>query len=62
MDKRYGPRPPWHDAVLEIRGPAVADVLETFLQRWNDPTPLDHRNPIVGCCNGQQACRDEPSR
>jgi phosphatidylserine/phosphatidylglycerophosphate/cardiolipin synthase-like enzyme len=45
MDKRYGPRPPWHDAMLEIRGPAVADVLETFLQRWNDPTPLDHRNP-----------------
>ena len=45
MDKRYGPRPPWHDAMLEIQGPAVGDVLDTFLQRWNDPTPLDHRNP-----------------
>ena len=45
MDARYGPRPPWHDVMLEITGPAVADVLATFLQRWNDPTALDHRNP-----------------
>jgi phosphatidylserine/phosphatidylglycerophosphate/cardiolipin synthase-like enzyme len=44
LDARYGPRPPWHDAMLEIRGPAVSDVLETFVQRWNDPTPLDHDN------------------
>ncbi len=45
LDRRYGPRPPWHDAMVEIRGPAVVDVLATFLQRWNDPTPLDHNNP-----------------
>ena len=31
--------------MLEIRGPAVRDVQESFAQRWNDPTPLDHRNP-----------------
>jgi phosphatidylserine/phosphatidylglycerophosphate/cardiolipin synthase-like enzyme len=45
MDPRFGRRPPWHDAMLEIRGPAVLDVLATFVQRWNDPTPLDHGNP-----------------
>jgi phosphatidylserine/phosphatidylglycerophosphate/cardiolipin synthase-like enzyme len=45
LDRRYGPRPPWHDAQLEIRGPAVADVMTTFRERWEDPTPLDHRNP-----------------
>jgi phosphatidylserine/phosphatidylglycerophosphate/cardiolipin synthase-like enzyme len=45
LDPRYGPRPPWHDATLEIRGPAVADVLDVFSERWDDPTPLDHRNP-----------------
>ena len=45
LDDRYGPHPPWHDAMLEIRGPAVDDVLEVFTQRWDDPTPLDHRNP-----------------
>lgn len=45
LDERYGPTPPWHDAMAEIRGPAVADVLETFAERWDDPTPLDHRNP-----------------
>jgi phosphatidylserine/phosphatidylglycerophosphate/cardiolipin synthase-like enzyme len=45
LDERYGPRPPWHDASLEIRGPAVSHVLEVFSERWDDPTPLDHRNP-----------------
>ncbi len=45
LDKRYGPRPPWHDAMVELRGPAVADVLDVFSERWDDPTPLDHRNP-----------------
>jgi phosphatidylserine/phosphatidylglycerophosphate/cardiolipin synthase-like enzyme len=45
MDKRYSDRAPWHDAMVEIRGPAVCDVLETFLERWNDPTPLDRRTP-----------------
>ena len=45
MDPRYGATPPWHDAVLEIRGPAVRDVQASFAQRWDDPTPLDHRNP-----------------
>jgi phosphatidylserine/phosphatidylglycerophosphate/cardiolipin synthase-like enzyme len=46
MDRRYGPRPPWHDAMLEVRGPAVRDIGCTFLERWRDPTPLDHRNPV----------------
>jgi phosphatidylserine/phosphatidylglycerophosphate/cardiolipin synthase-like enzyme len=45
LDERYGATPPWHDAMAEIRGPAVADVLDTFAERWDDPTPLDHRNP-----------------
>jgi phosphatidylserine/phosphatidylglycerophosphate/cardiolipin synthase-like enzyme len=45
LDERYGPTPPWHDVMAEIRGPAVAHVLETFTQRWEDPAPLDHRNP-----------------
>jgi phosphatidylserine/phosphatidylglycerophosphate/cardiolipin synthase-like enzyme len=45
LDPRYGPRPPWHDVQLEIRGPAVGDLWVTFRERWEDPTPLDHRNP-----------------
>lgn len=45
MDSRYGQRPPWHDAALELRGPVVADLLAVFSERWNDPHPLDHRNP-----------------
>jgi len=45
LDERYGPHPPWHDAMVEIRGPAVSHVLDVFSERWDDPTPLDHRNP-----------------
>ncbi len=45
LDPRYGPRPPWHDVQLEIHGPAVGDLAYTFRERWEDPTPLDHRNP-----------------
>ena len=42
MDVRYGPRPAWHDAQLEVRGPAIGDLDLTFRERWNDPTPLNH--------------------
>jgi phosphatidylserine/phosphatidylglycerophosphate/cardiolipin synthase-like enzyme len=42
---RYGERPPWHDVQAEIRGPAIGDLARTFRERWDDPTPLDHRNP-----------------
>jgi phosphatidylserine/phosphatidylglycerophosphate/cardiolipin synthase-like enzyme len=45
IDERYGSRPPWHDVQLEVRGPAVGDLYATFRERWEDPTPLDHRNP-----------------
>jgi phosphatidylserine/phosphatidylglycerophosphate/cardiolipin synthase-like enzyme len=30
---------------LEVGGPAAGDVDFTFRERWDDPTPLDHRNP-----------------
>ena len=42
LDHRYGPRPPWHDVQLEIRGPAIEDLELTFRERWDDPTPLDY--------------------
>jgi phosphatidylserine/phosphatidylglycerophosphate/cardiolipin synthase-like enzyme len=46
LDKRYGDRPPWHDAQVEVRGPVIHDLAITFRERWEDPTPLDHRNPV----------------
>lgn len=45
MDPRYGPRTPWHDVMLEVRGPAVGDLLRCFVERWDDPDPLDRRTP-----------------
>ena len=45
MDPRYRGRAPWHDAALELRGPVVGDLLRTFVERWDDPTPLDRRTP-----------------
>lgn len=45
MDSRYGKQPPWHDAALELRGPVIGDLMAVFTERWDDPQPLDHRNP-----------------
>ncbi len=46
LSDQYGDRPPWHDLQLQLQGPVVGDVAHTFRERWNDPTPFDHRNPI----------------
>ncbi len=46
LDECYGARPPWHDVQLEVHGPAVAALADTFRERWEDPHPLDHHNPI----------------
>ena len=61
MDERYGETPPWHDVQLEIRGPAVGDLAATFRERWDDPTPLDHRNPWrAPCASVREPRRPEP--
>ena len=46
MDRRYGRTPPWHDIQVELRGPVLDDLERSFRERWQDPTPLDHRNPL----------------
>lgn len=46
MSPQYGDRPPWHDIQLAVRGPALGDLAQTFWERWQDPAPLDHRNPL----------------
>ncbi|SFF76685.1 Phosphatidylserine/phosphatidylglycerophosphate/cardiolipin synthase [Actinacidiphila alni] len=41
----YGPRPPWHDIQLAVRGPAVGDIEASFRERWEDPHPLSRSLP-----------------
>jgi phosphatidylserine/phosphatidylglycerophosphate/cardiolipin synthase-like enzyme len=41
----YGDHPPWHAVQIELRGPVVGDLEWTFRERWEDPNPLDTRNP-----------------
>jgi len=48
LDPAFGPRPPWHDIQAEVRGPAVSDLVETFRERWNDPTPLERAGFRLG--------------
>lgn len=36
----YGGSPAWHDAQIELRGPAVRDVEDVFRERWQDPAAL----------------------
>jgi len=45
MAQVYGPRPAWHDAMVQLRGPVVGDVETVFRERWEDPQPLS-RNPL----------------
>jgi phosphatidylserine/phosphatidylglycerophosphate/cardiolipin synthase-like enzyme len=46
MNDAYGDTPPWHDAQLQVRGPAIGDLAMTFRERWEDDTPLDRRSPL----------------
>ena len=48
LDPAFGPRPPWHDIQAEVHGPAVADIAETFRERWNDDTPLERGHFRLG--------------
>jgi phosphatidylserine/phosphatidylglycerophosphate/cardiolipin synthase-like enzyme len=61
MAEVYGPRPPWHDAQLEIRGPAVGDLEACFRERWDDPTPVT-RNPMYLVADRMRHDDDSPDR
>ncbi|MEO7370771.1 MAG: phospholipase D family protein, partial [Ilumatobacteraceae bacterium] len=40
VDRRYGPRPAWHDLQMEVHGPAIGDLEHTFRERWQDPVSM----------------------
>jgi phosphatidylserine/phosphatidylglycerophosphate/cardiolipin synthase-like enzyme len=48
LDRRYGERAPWHDVQVEVRGPALAQLRETFRERWDDRTPIEHESSPLG--------------
>jgi phosphatidylserine/phosphatidylglycerophosphate/cardiolipin synthase-like enzyme len=47
MSTAYGPRPPWHDVQLELRGPTVGVLDTVFRERWDDPTSPDVDHPVA---------------
>ncbi|HEX4813433.1 MAG TPA: phospholipase D-like domain-containing protein [Nonomuraea sp.] len=59
MPAAYGPRPPWHDAQVAIRGPAVAEVEKVFRERWDDPAP-ETRQPLRRLRDRLTRMADEP--
>jgi phosphatidylserine/phosphatidylglycerophosphate/cardiolipin synthase-like enzyme len=62
MAKVYGSTPPWHDAQLEVRGPAVAALETVFRERWDDPVNADVDNPIARVLDRLRHARLEGSR
>jgi phosphatidylserine/phosphatidylglycerophosphate/cardiolipin synthase-like enzyme len=57
MAAAYGPRPPWHDVQLQLRGPVVGVLDTVFRQRWDDPTSSDSENPLAWLHDKVQALR-----
>jgi phosphatidylserine/phosphatidylglycerophosphate/cardiolipin synthase-like enzyme len=47
MSSAYGPRPPWHDVQLQLRGPVVGVLDDVFRQRWDDPAGPDTDHPLA---------------
>ena len=58
---RYGEHPGWHDVQVAVRGPAIGDVEWTFRERWEDPNPLDTRNPLRAALHRISRRPHEPS-
>jgi phosphatidylserine/phosphatidylglycerophosphate/cardiolipin synthase-like enzyme len=47
MSSAYGPRPPWHDVQVQLRGPVVGVLDIVFRQRWEDPNGPDTDHPLA---------------
>jgi phosphatidylserine/phosphatidylglycerophosphate/cardiolipin synthase-like enzyme len=47
MSAAYGPRPPWHDVQVQLRGPTVGVLDTVFRQRWEDPNGPDTDHPLA---------------
>jgi len=60
LDPAFGPRPPWHDIQAEVQGPAVADLMESFRERWNDETPLEKTGVRIGGLTVKATGETEP--
>ncbi len=58
--RAYGGSPAWHDAQVEIRGPAVKDVEDVFRERWEDPA-APSRLPWQAIPDMLRGHRREPS-
>jgi len=46
VEKRHGPREPWHDIRSKLEGPIAFDVFQNFLERWNKQGP-SAESPLV---------------
>ncbi len=47
FDSRYATKHPWHDAMVEVRGPCVADWAQLFIETWPaEKSELDFLNHV----------------
>ncbi|MGE3287414.1 MAG: phosphatase domain-containing protein [Pseudonocardia sp.] len=58
--KRYGPRTPWHDLQVELRGPVVRDVADVFQERWEHRTAPLWRRRWAGRRPATSGARTDP--
>ena len=46
IEKKYGPREPWHDIHCKLEGPIAYDVFQNFFERWRKQG-LPKESPIL---------------
>jgi len=61
MSSAYGPRPPWHDVQVQLRGPAVGVLDTVFRQRWDDPHSPDTDHPLAWLHDRLSRSRMDPT-
>lgn len=47
IDRKFVPRMPWHDTMIQVNGDAARDVALNFISRWNHHRQWNENQPVI---------------